>query len=936
MTLQTINPEPLPTPGIGTGGFVSRTFKRKVTLPAKKKMTYQEANIPEEKEPTIAMKQVFGSTVEQRRTYVRETQDYNKKIKAAKAAIDKYNQAVEEWNTKGRFQTVTVSIRPSGDGSRTIIRKVTLPAKKKMTYQEANIPEEKEPTIAMKQVFGSTVEQRRTYVRETQDYNKKIKDAKAEIDKYNQAVEEWNTKGRFQTVTQKVTEPRSYEITIAPSDKKATTISKGLQEFIMKQPEYKSPAQSQILMDYMFGGIQESKFTAPTILKTITGYTSTTKEFKLPEIKVYNSGEFGIGTTAEPPKQDLKLLFTEPNLYRERMKVKAEELTKYTPALSVEKLKALGLGFYGTTIVSAAQLGSGLGRDPIGTIKNVPKGILETFNPVRYYQGLKTDPYTTVGEIGGQVFTAYSLGYTGKAIRKATRNVYYRTFGKQQFDVYDPEVLAGIKKFPDVKSTAETIKRFEATRTQTQFPELKGKVVGVSSTRFPGKIDVVKTKAQLGQPLIEDSGQWFASLGRGSPYFTGLTNKPPKFKFTLNPFAKEPRPSATVGGFENVSYVPGKVLKVPGFGAVSRYTASKSGTSTLFVTKRSMIGQQEIAPQFFKLGGRLLKEKGTIEEELLAPATTRYLDVGKKLYYTEIYGEIVPLRVVTPVKTSFFKGLLKQPTNILKKTYSAKDLAKAQSETAQYYSNISSNIKTVSPSIAPFVYYESSAGSYRPLSTTSILPSSYKSISKSIYSPVVSTPQPIVSRTYSVSGTSTGYSTTTSYSPSYAPSYTPTSPSYYSTPPALKVTPRPPTTARPILKSRTARPILKSRLDKDKRIEDRPYDTYVLDKGKWIRANKNNEKSNYYGALKLGADITDNSSARSFKIKPTTGKVTNYYPYQPQLIKFYQPSKTGKPKLTTAFIEKTKYLIDTQGERQQITAKGIIANRRKNKGVFGL
>ena len=487
-----------------------------------------------------------------------------------------------------------------------------------------------------------------------------------------------------------------------------------------------------------------------------------------------------------------------------------------------------------------------------------------------------------------------------------------------------------------MKSTAETIKRFEATRTQTQFPELKGKVVGVSSTRFPGKIDVVKTKAQLGQPLIEDSGQWFASLGRGSPYFTGLTNKPPKLKFTLNPFAKEPRPSATVGGFENVSYVPGKVLKVPGFGAVSRYTASKSGTSTLFVTKRSMIGQQEITPQFFKLGGRLLKEKGTIEEELIAPATTRYLDVGKKLYYTEIYGEIVPLRVVTPVKTSFFKGLLKQPTNILKKTYSAKDLAKAQSETAQYYSNISSNIKTVSPSIAPFVYYESSAGSYRPLSTTSILPSSYKSISKSIYSPVVSTPQPIVSRTYSVSGTSTGYSTTTSYSPSYAPSYTPTSPSYYSTPPALKVTPRPPTTARPILKSRTARPILKSRLDKDKRIEDRPYDTFVLHKGNWIKANKSNEKNNYYGALKLGADITDNSSARSFKIKPTTGKVTNYYPYQPQLIKFYQPSKTGKPKLTTAFIEKTKYLIDTQGERQQITAKGIIANRRKNKGVFGL
>lgn len=856
MTLQTIRPEPLPTPGIGTGHFV-------------------EVN------------------------------------------------GVSAYQPPG----TTVSFRPSGGGTRTVKKKVTLPAKKKMTYQEANIPEEKEPTIAMKQVFGSTVEQRRTYVRETQDYNKKIKDAKAEIDKYNQAVEEWNTKGRFQTVTQKVTEPRSYEITIAPSDKKATTISKGLQEFIMKQPEYKSPAQSQILMDYKFGGIQESKFTVPTTLNTITGYASTTKEFKLPEKKVYKSGEFGIGTTAEPPKQDLKLLFTEPNLYRERMKVKAEGLTRYTPALSVEKLKALGLGFYGTTIVSSAQLGSGLGRDPIGTIKNVPKGILETFNPVRYYQGLKTDPYTTVGEVGGQVFTAYTLGYTGKTIGKATRNVYYKTFGKQQFNVYDPEVLAGIKKFPDVKSTAETIKRFEATRTQTQFPELKGKVVGVSSTKFPGKIDVVKTKAQLGQPLIEDSGQWFTSLGRGSPHFTGLTNKTPKFKFTLNPFARDPRPSAMVGGFENVSYVPGKVLKVPGFGAVSKYTASKSGTSTLFVTKRGMIGQQEITPQYFKLGGRLLKEKGTIEEQLLAPATTRYLDVGKKLYYTEIYGEIVPLRVVTPIKTGSFKDILKQPANIFKKKYSVKDLAKAQSETELYYSNISSNIKTVSPSVAPFVYYKSSASSYKPLSTTSILPSSYKGVSNNIYKPVVSPTASVVSRTYPTYSVTTGYSTSSGYSQptSYAPSYTPTTTPYISTPPTLKVTPRP---------STTARPIFKGRLDKDKRIENQPYDTYVLDKDKWIKANKGNEKSNYYGALKLGADVTDNSSSRSFKIKPTTGKITNYYPYQPQLIKFYQPSKTGKPKLTTAFIEKTKYLIDTAGERQQITAKGIIANRRKTFGRF--
>jgi len=116
--------------------------------------------------------------------------------------------------------------------------------------------------------------------------------------------------------------------------------------------------------------------------------------------------------------------------------------------------------------------------------------------------------------------------------------------------------------------------------------------------------------------------------------------------------------------------------------------------------------------------------------------------------------------------------------------------------------------------------------------------------------------------------------------------------------------------------------------------EKRPaYNTYVKEKGQWLKANKSNEKNCINTAIKLGAKITDHTVARSFKVKKASGFAKNIKATRPNLQKFYQPSKSRKPSLAGAYIEKSKYAIDTVGELQGITAKGWIA-RRKKKGLI--
>lgn len=86
-------------------------------------------------------------------------------------------------------------------------------------------------------------------------------------------------------------------------------------------------------------------------------------------------------------------------------------------------------------------------------------------------------------------------------------------------------------------------------------------------------------------------------------------------------------------------------------------------------------------------------------------------------------------------------------------------------------------------------------------------------------------------------------------------------------------------------------------------------------------------------AMSVGAYYVDNSSARSFKLVASKKKGVAGIEVSPDLSKFRQPK--GKTRIPKGFyVEKTMYLIDTPGELQGITARGLLARQRKNRGGF--
>jgi hypothetical protein len=950
----------------------------------------------------------------------------------------------------------TVSFRPSGGGTRTVKKKVTLPAKKKMTYQEANIPEEKEPTIAMKQVFGSTVEQRRTYVRETQDYNKKIKEAKAEIDKYNQAVEEWNTKGRFQTVTQKVTEPRGYDITVAPSDRqltktRTTTITP------LYNPEYRSPAQSEILKSFvtepqMWGStIEEAKqkefiagqknrlsefktnlFAGFTVARTTLkekGWKGLDALIQTEEKKLYKPQITSLyETVKEQPILGLPLkgieaisyagkqLVTKPRETSARAYIGSQNMIDYLkigftkavttpqrqlyttepipglentglkrikPGVDLEtqqqenlkqynlQLENVASGFKIVTTTPPKQLYTlepipGLENTGLKRIKTYKSSLQTEYEQAQAFQFLTT-PKTYYKGLAFAGETALLSGYPVKMYKDFTK--YLRDVRIKEGAKYvAPEQLLSKQVFKDGKPTTSLVRTTSVkdafgklSKTKGVYPEYPEHYVLLTSEQSatPNQLRLLTQaeKKAIGlKTRFEDPSKWYSVKGEGNIWALRLSQD--KYKYELSLLPQMPTSPAEPRFLETLvkrgTRYPKAVVLPKGFKTIEEYQNYLAVTkpSTSLFPKRSeasAIGYPKLRSMIKGIDPAI---RGSSELQFVEGQNI-ILKPAKKLLktpfglkygfeeYTIINGEVIPIGKGIVSGASIYtpgsrKALFQQFSKL-------KPMSIGQAGRTNFLTNVSKDIK-LSTSISRDNYFDklfrSSSGSAQQGVVKVVLPyysifkdgSSYTAPSyKPTYTPGYSTPSypsKTITTTYKVPDPDRTYTpTTTTYRvtvPGYdyttpPNTYTLTPPNYNIYPPTLTTTPATPPTTR---KS-------KGKYKQYGRPEDRPYDTYVLDKDKWIKANKGNEKSNYYGALKLGADVTDNSSSRSFKIKPTTGKITNYYPYQPQLIKFYQPSKTGKPKLTTAFIEKTKYLIDTAGERQQITAKGIIANRRK-------
>jgi len=101
------------------------------------------------------------------------------------------------------------------------------------------------------------------------------------------------------------------------------------------------------------------------------------------------------------------------------------------------------------------------------------------------------------------------------------------------------------------------------------------------------------------------------------------------------------------------------------------------------------------------------------------------------------------------------------------------------------------------------------------------------------------------------------------------------------------------------------------------------YDALVKERGKYIKVNRNPQGR--LAALALAQEYVDITAAKSLRIVPTKGR-----PQTSESGYVFDESKLRRPKSgnTNIYIEKNKYAIDTEGERQGITAKGLMARRR--------
>lgn len=105
------------------------------------------------------------------------------------------------------------------------------------------------------------------------------------------------------------------------------------------------------------------------------------------------------------------------------------------------------------------------------------------------------------------------------------------------------------------------------------------------------------------------------------------------------------------------------------------------------------------------------------------------------------------------------------------------------------------------------------------------------------------------------------------------------------------------------------------------------FNVLVREKGKNLKANTKPLTRNR--ALNLGAEIVDNSAAASFGIKKSKKAAQGF-----DDLFFFKSNKFRSPKTKSKlppkqFIEKRGFRIDSPGELAGITAKGVIANRRK-------
>jgi hypothetical protein len=505
-----------------------------------------------------------------------------------------------------------------------------------------------------------------------------------------------------------------------------------------------------------------------------------------------------------------------------------------------------------------------------------------------------------------------------------TKGLYYSKFGTKVPAelLYSEKALKspiGIDTSFNPEKTIKLFKESPEALKKANIPELakayEGKLIGVSSAPKPLSGKKILSKLELNDNYLKETGGLFMGpLKAGQPKFLGLQNTE-GYSFTLNPFKAltSSKPTQYTIGVKSVKEFPSRFLSKDNsiLKEIEKYQRSRVGKGEVYITRESSLGMKT-EPEVVGNVGDFIKNLKT-----------------SKPLYTVVNGKTVPVKpidlVIKPTNPA-----LKVTDDFTSSVFKDKSIEQI---TPKKYSQLTGEAykNYYKPSITlPYGSFPSIISSNKSKTSSVLSSKDFSSSSKASFDfidtkePVYNIPKYPSYETTSSTETFKSYITEPSSSLPY-----PTAPSYLNYPvfktkePILSTTIKIPTT------SLYSRKSLSSKSNKSNINLSKPYKIQIRSFGKW-KDIKEPVKRNYFSAFNRGSEIVDNFKERSFRLKPTSGTVTNIQnSFSMRKSKFYQPAKSKN--LTSAYVEKSKFAIDSINELRGITYKGLKSIKRKYK-----
>lgn len=393
-----------------------------------------------------------------------------------------------------------------------------------------------------------------------------------------------------------------------------------------------------------------------------------------------------------------------------------------------------GISFVDTVFVKSALFVKDVVTHPIQTGKNLAGGIKTIVTDANARNQIREniritaqeDPGKVIGTSAGFIYGPKVISATTNKVATVIKNLKVKAISAinkgskiPAEEVFSTDVLTKQTKFPMSTGTKSALKQFNKVDDSGNI---------VVQTSAPSKLQGTTAGAgRKGAVGLEDAGIYVTPKGEGSPAFLRLSSADDAVRITIDP-TKQLRealkqPTVTEFTVSKVAKIPSSVTSKAGFKAVEGFFKSQTSAKA-FITKRSQIGQGEIARQSFvatenfKLPvqsmsvtrngklislsqgqkvkvGDIIREAGTSELEAVIPTTSKLVSQNTGLAgfkdYTMIDGVAVPIR-----KVSVVADTVKQTSNAVSQATGATSKIVSVAKVQQGTSALSSQLDKVS------------------------------------------------------------------------------------------------------------------------------------------------------------------------------------------------------------------------------------------------